>query len=189
MVLPSMRLLVQFHSHSTQETNGQIVFIKLETNRDAVLAGLLVLLRLFQIDSVLLQIKRSMWCSPLKTWCHVIQVTTDAKVEILDMLGNTLRATVSLVTSASHMSLERAQLNNAPQNALMDLRLENINAKLDPSSKLRDLKLLNHSLLVQDQLKLVSLYMATSLVTNLESILMLLEMLLVAMQSNYLAGV
>jgi len=101
--------------------HGQIVFMKLGTNRDVALVGLLVLLRLFQIDSVLLRMEKLIRSSPLKTWFHVIQVTTDAKVEILDMLGNTLKATVFLVTIAIHMYLEKEQLKNAKQNALMDL--------------------------------------------------------------------
>jgi len=93
---------------STQEPNGLVAFMLLEIKPNAVHAGLLLPLKLFQIDSALPQRVQSTLFFHHKIWSLAIRVTTDAMVDISTSLGNILNKKVLLLMIASHTNLVQA---------------------------------------------------------------------------------
>jgi len=71
--------LSQSHLPSIPELPSLVAFMKSEIKHHAVHAGPSLPLKLFQIDSVLLQVERQMLSSPQKTWLNVISPIWVAK--------------------------------------------------------------------------------------------------------------
>ena len=85
-------------------------------------AGLLVHLRLSQIECAFKARGKSTRSIRLKTLLNVILLTTDVMVENSKMFGIILKEMASLLMSASHMFQERALYLDAPLSALTNKR-------------------------------------------------------------------
>lgn len=124
-----------FQNHSTQEPNGNNVFTPLEIKLSAVHAGLSLQLRLYQIESVLLQKEKKMSFSHLKILSHVTGGIEDAMEVFSHGPGPTYKRLVQPLMNACHMFQIKVQFHHAQVNAMMDQRLRDTNALM--SSKLR----------------------------------------------------
>lgn len=114
---------------SIQEATGQDASMTSETKDNAVLAGLLLLLRLFQTDSVLLQADQSMSSFPHKIWSLATTATWVAMEDTWTEPGNTSKEQVLLQIHASHTLPETVL---APPHAQDQVLSQNTSASLDP---------------------------------------------------------
>ena len=129
---PDTRQQLLHHHHSIQKISGQVVSTTSEINHNVVHAGLSLLPKHFQIDSVLLQEIRLMLSSPQKTWLTVTPAITDAKEVISTRLGNTLKVMEFQLISVNHTHQVVVLLVNARTSARMDLphKYTNVNQAL-----------------------------------------------------------
>jgi hypothetical protein len=122
---------------SIPEQNGPTVSMPLEIKLNAVHAGLSLLQRPSQIDSVLPQVDRPTLSFQLKTSSLATRTTMLAKEVTLTLPGNILRRPVPQLTAASHTSLVVVQSHLAPKNAKMVQPLKSISASLVLPKKLK----------------------------------------------------
>jgi len=104
------------------ETNGDHASTPSEINLNAVHAGPSDLLKLFQTDSVLLQVERLTLFFPHKIWSHATRTTTDVKVVILTSPGLTSSPLVPSPKVVTHTSPnpELPQLARPPRLVTME---------------------------------------------------------------------
>lgn len=155
---------------SIQERNGLVVSTILETKHHAALAGLSVLQKLFQTDSVLLLVVALTLFFPHKTWSLATREITLATVGTSIDHGNTSNNMVLPLTNASHTLQAKEELNHAQLSVLMALLSRNTSARMALPFKPEELKPPSNSFKNQAQLKPDSPSMVTSSTTEVVSI-------------------